>query len=30
MAPSSEAAAAYRSFADEVLAALIAEGERGV
>ena len=30
MAPSSEAATAYRSFADEVLAALIAEGERGV
>ena len=30
MASSSEAAAAYRSFADEVLAALIAEGERGV
>jgi cellulose biosynthesis protein BcsQ len=30
LAPSSEAAVAYRAFADEVLAALIAEGERGV
>ncbi len=30
MAPSPEAAAAYRSFAAEVLAALIAEGEHGV